>query len=496
MYMRLYCYDTFALQFARSLMIRIRQKPPAPRLMSNRTKLIFVAAILYTTGMFAQIRIETTNDPNAGTRTIFGKEHSNTFPPPLTLQDCISYALKNQPALNQAVIDEAIANTNKAIALSGWLPQINAGANYQHYFQLPTAFFRNNGVLSPIASGVANYSNPQVNVTQNIFSNDALLAGRASRLSLLAAKENLKVTGVDLVANVSKAFYDVLLSTEKIKVYQEDTARLRKNQEDAYHRYVSGIADKVDYKQATISLNNSLSQLKNATEDLNGKYALLQQLMGSPTDGKFTISFDTAQMMTNIYADTLSPLHMEQRPEYRQMQLTKQITHQTTLYYQMGFLPTLSAFYNYNYQFQSNNNDDLFDKAYPNSFAGLQLTIPIFTGFRRTENAHKARLQEQRIDWDEVNLKLAIYTQYQQALASYKSNLYYLHTQSENVNMAREVYNIIKLQYKEGIKPYLDVIVGETDLQTSEINYLNALFNVLQSKINLEKAMGTIQVNL
>ena len=115
---------------------------------------------------------------------------------------------------------------------------------------------------------------------------------------------------------------------------------------------------------------------------------------------------------------------------------------------------------------------------------------------RRLENIHKARLQEQRIDWDEVNLRLQIYTQYSQALASYKSNLYYLRQQGENVEMAREVYNIVKLQYSEGVKAYLDVIIAESDLQTSEINYLNALFQLLQSKVDLEKAMGDIPTEI
>lgn len=158
----------------------------------------------------------------------------------------------------------------------------------------------------------------------------------------------------------------------------------------------------------------------------------------------------------------------------------------------MGFLPSLSAYYNYIHEYQNNKFSELYNTGYPYSYAGIQLNIPLFTGFRRIENIRKAKLQEQRTDWDEVALKLAIYSEYQQALANYKSDLYNLRSQGENVQMAREVYNIVKLQYNEGIKPYLDVIVAQTGLQTSEINYLNALFNLLASKIDLEKAMGNI----
>src|ERR1035438_2033090 len=61
----------------------------------------------------------------------------------LTLKQCIDYALKHQPALNQSYINQAIVKTSNAINLSGWLPQVNLNAELTHYFQLPTAFIPN-----------------------------------------------------------------------------------------------------------------------------------------------------------------------------------------------------------------------------------------------------------------------------------------------------------------------------------------------------------------
>jgi outer membrane protein TolC len=414
----------------------------------------------------------------------------------LALTDCIRYALKNQPALNQAYIDEAIARTNNAIAFSPWLPQVSGSANLQHYFQTPVSFTTINGVVTPVQNGATNISIPSIAASQTIFNTDVLLATKAARLNTESSRENTTARKIDLVATVSKAFYDLLLSVEQIRVYKEDTTRLVKNKKDAYNRYLSGITDKVDYKQAAIALNNSLASLKNASETVTAKYAALKQLMGYPADKKFTIHFDTAQMMQEIYVDTLATLQFEKRIEYSQLQTAKKMQRETTMYYQLGFLPSLSAFYDYNYEFENSKFSDLYDRAYPYSLLGLQLNLPLFTGFRRNENIHKAKLQERRIDWDEVNLKLIIYTQYRQALAGYKSNLYYLHAQADNVEMAREVYNIVMLQYREGVKAYLDVIVAESDLQTSEINYLNALFQLLESKIDLERALGDIPTEI
>ncbi len=416
--------------------------------------------------------------------------------PALTLTDCIKYSLKNQPAINQSIIDQYIAETNNNIAISNWLPQVIGTANYTNYFQLPTVFSNtNNGIVS-VKSGVFNYSIPQFTISQNIYSPDALFAVKAAKLNKTASSQSVLSTKINFISDVSKAYYDVLLSIQQISVYKEDTARLNKNQSDAFHRYKSGIVDKVDYKQATIALNNSLAKLKTANEILNSKYAILKQFMAYPANKTFTVEFDTAKMFEDIYIDTLAPLQFENRIEYQQLLTTKLIAGQNVLYYKMAYLPSVSAFYNYNYEFESNHFSDLYNKPYPYSLFGLQLTIPVFTGFRRLDNIHKAKLQEQRLDLDIEQMVLGIYTQYVQATSNYKSNLYYFKTQKENVEMAKEVYDIVKFQYREGIKTYLDVIVAESDLQTSEINYLNALFQVLSSKIDLKKAMGVLQTDI
>jgi outer membrane protein TolC len=113
----------------------------------------------------------------------------------------------------------------------------------------------------------------------------------------------------------------------------------------------------------------------------------------------------------------------------------------------------------------------------------------------RHENFIKAKLQYQRLELGMDYLKSAISSEYTQALAGYKSSLNELKVAKNNVAVAGEIFNTVKLQYDKGIKAYLEVIVSETDLRTSELNYLNILFQVLTSKMDLEKASGDIKIN-
>jgi outer membrane protein TolC len=110
------------------------------------------------------------------------------------------------------------------------------------------------------------------------------------------------------------------------------------------------------------------------------------------------------------------------------------------------------------------------------------------------ESIQRAKLQGQQIDWAVVGLKSHIYSEYTDALATYKSNLYDLNVLRDNVAMAKDVYGVVSLQYKQGLIAYLNVITAESNLISSEISYLNALFQLLSSKVDLEKAMGSTPV--
>ena len=79
------------------------------------------------------------------------------------------------------------------------------------------------------------------------------------------------------------------------------------------------------------------------------------------------------------------------------------------------------------------------------------------------KNLSKARLQVERTDLDLVNQQNAINTEYVQALSEYKSNYTNWNTLKENVALATDVYNVVSLQYREGIKTYLDVIVARSE---------------------------------
>ncbi len=405
-----------------------------------------------------------------------------------TLDNVVAYAIKHQPLIQQSFIDEQVTESLIKSKLADWYPQVDFRYNLQHNFQLQQAIIGGN----IIRFGVDNTSAAQFTINQNIFNRDVLLASRTKGDVLSSVKQSTVFSKIDVAANVSKAFYDVLASMQQIKVADEGIVRLERSLKDATSRYNTGIADKTDYKRATIALNNTSAAKKSNEALLKAKLEYLKSLMGYPTGNDLNIVYDSLQMEKEMLIDTLQSPDYSKRIEYQLLTTRKRLQEAEVKYNKWSYLPSVSAYGAYNFNFQNNSFGKLYSRNFPTSFGGLTLTVPILQGGKRKFDIQQQELQLKRIDWDFITLQHSFNAQYAQALALYKSNMANYQALKENVSLAKEVYDVIQLQYSAGIKTYLEVVSAETDLRTAEINYYNALYQLLASKIDVEKSLGQI----
>ena len=405
-----------------------------------------------------------------------------------TLENVVRYALRQNPQLRNASIDEEITETAIKSRLADWYPQVNFNYNFQHNFKLPVSNF--NGQLFNI--GLENTSGAQFSLTQNVFNRDIMLASRTARDVRLQAKQNTTNQKINVAVAVSKAFYEVILTIQQLHVIDEDIIRISNSFKDAYQQYWSEITDKTDHKRASISLNNAKAQKKNTEELLKARYAYLKELMGYPPSLTLDLKYDTIQLESEFFIDTLQTIAYGNRIEYQLLQTQKNLLQYNLTYNKWSFLPDVSLFGNYNVNYLNNDFSKLYNRGFPNLYAGVLLSVPIFQGGKRLQLIKQARFQLLQADNEIHNLENSLNTQYTEALASYKSNLYNYLSQKENVALAKEVYDVIQLQYRSGIKTYLEVINSQADLRTAQINLYNSLYQLLSSKIEVQQSLGTV----
>ncbi|HUQ65334.1 MAG TPA: TolC family protein [Flavitalea sp.] len=416
------------------------------------------------------------------------QSNQDSVPGKVNLRQAVEYSLAHQPVIQQSLADQEITEANIRSRLADWYPQLNFRYNYQHNFVVQTAVIGDNKVKL----GTDNTSSGQFTLSQTIFDRDVLLASRTRTQVRQQARQNTSSNKISIAAAVSKAFYDVLATEQQIKVSAENINRIQRSLKDAFNQYQAGVADKTDYKRATIGLNNAQALKKTNEEQLKAKIENLKSLMGYPDSRHLEIVYDSLQMEKELYFDTLQNADVTNRIEYRQLQTQRSLLQANLTYNRWSFLPSLSANGAYNLNYQNNTFNKLYDVNYPNSFAAISLNFPIFQGGKRKADIQAAQWELERNKLDLISLKNNVNAEFSSAMAAYKGNLANYVALRENLSLATEVYDIIQLQYRSGIKTYLEVINSETDLRTAQINYYNALYNLLASKIDVQQALGQI----
>jgi outer membrane protein len=420
---------------------------------------------------------------------LYAQDASDSLLSSATLENIIQYTLKHQPAVQKSLLDEQITRSQVNSRLADWYPQVDFNYNLQHNFQLPTTVFEG----QVIQLGNDNTSAGQFAYNQNILNSDLLLTATSAKSVRKFSNQTTTSNKIDAVVSVSKAFYDVLLITQQIKVTDEDITRLERSVKDATSQYKNGIVDKTDYQRATIALNNARAQKKVDEELLKGKIENLKALMGYPSKATLEVVYDSLEMEKEVSFDVAQAVSYDSRIEYQLLQTQKKLQYDNLNYARFAFLPALSGFAAYNLNYLNNNINDLYKTSYPQSYIGVSLVFPIVHGGKRWMNIRQAKWQIKKSDLDIANLENNISAQYAQVQAVYNGSMAEYLALKDNLELAKEVYKIIQLQYRSGVKTYLEVITAETDLRSAQINYFNALYQVLSGKIDLQKALGQIK---
>ena len=406
-----------------------------------------------------------------------------------TLQSCIQYALSHQPAIQQSYVDEQITERIIQGKLADWFPQLNFNFNVQHNPQLPVSILQS----GPVNQGLANTSNAQFSASQTLFNKDVLLASTSAHDVRTFAAQKTSSSKIDVVLGVSKAYYAVLVTRKQIGLLEEAIVRLEQTLKDAYTKYKGGIVDKTDYMRATIALNGAKAERDQERELLKAREVSLKEQMGYPIGAVLNVTYDRTHIEQDAFLDTVQAMNAERRIEFQILQTQLRLQEDNLDYFLWSFLPTVSAYGGYTLNFQNSQFPPLYRQNYPYSFVGLQVSVPIFQGGKRIQQIRQARLQLDRLGYDVLSLRNSINTQYSFAMANYKGSLNNYRVLTENVGLAQDVYRTIQLQYGAGTKSYLEFINAETDLRTAQFNQTNSLYQVLISKLDVEKALGTIQ---
>ncbi|MFD0939754.1 TolC family protein [Pedobacter boryungensis] len=417
-----------------------------------------------------------------------------------TLQDAINYSLTHQTSIKNAKIDEQIAINTVKKTIGIGLPQVSASADFNDFLNVatslvPAIFFDKDaapGATIPVKFGVKYNSTVGINATQLLFDGSYLVGLKASKTYKELSTKNTARTRIETAVAVTKAYYSVLISNEQLTLIDANLERLKKSLNDTEQMLKNGFVEKIDVDRLSVLNNNLMTERENVIRLLALNLNLLKFQMGLTINSNITL----LDKITSVNTDQTPILNdgtvYQRRIEYSLLQTQKKLNELDVKRYKSAFLPTLAAFGNYSRSFQGDNFSSLYDKSFPTSLVGLKLSIPILSGGQKLYDVRNAKLESLKTDNNLINLKNSIDLEVAQAQTTYLNGQKSLENQKRNMELAKEVLRVTKIKYDQGVGSSLEVTTAETSLKEAQNNYINALYDMLINKVNLDKALGNI----
>lgn len=446
---------------------------------------------------------------------VFGQEELA-----FSLDDCINYALQNNEQLEIARFENDIAVTQINETLARGLPQVNGNIGVTKNFKIQTSFIQD--FISPAVYGVlinesllpngTTIPEPQtfpaafgteysgiagITARQLIFDGSFFVGLQAAQTVKLLSERQQKLTEVEVVENISKAYYLVLIAKENVEYLGRDFQTLDTLLLETKAMYENGFVEKLDVARLQIQHNNLRTNLKNNTELLVTSLNLLKFQMGMPIDQRMTLTGSITDAESQITNDDLDQnAAYANRPEYDVLQTNKDLIALNIKNFKSQYVPNIYANFNYGWTAGTNTFGDLttFDNStwFRYSNLGVSISIPIFDGLSKRANIQRNQIQMKQLEQTMEQFRNNVSREVIEAKIKAENAKRNVETQTENVALAREVYEITKIKYQEGVGANLEVVDANTSLKQAQTNYLNALYEAITSQIELKKSLGTL----
>ena len=357
---------------------------------------------------------------------------------------------------------------------------------------LPGDFFGKPGEKVPVTFGSQFNSGVNVQASMLLFNAPLLVGIESSKLTQKLSEENLVKSEQDTRESVSTAYFLIIVSEESLRILDANIANLQETLKSTRAMYSAGMAEATDVDQMVSNVTLVENTRSSMQRNIELNYNLLRFQLGVTPGTKITIT-ETLQSLTamiNVDALMLQEFDHRQNVNYRLIEGQEQMSSLMLKTQKASVLPSLAGFYSYGTNGMGDKIGDL--QWFPNSVAGLSLTVPIFASGQRYSAIRKAQinLDKARTTKEMVTDQLLLQEK-QLRYNLVNANQQYL-SQKENVEVSKRVYVSTENKFRQGMASSLDLTQANQLYLQSETNYVTALMNLLQTKIALDKLLNNI----
>jgi outer membrane protein len=424
----------------------------------------------------------------------------------LTLKDALNYALSNYRDARKAKLDVENAEYQIQETRARALPQLSGTGNltYNPLLQksaIPGEFIGQPGQTLYLAFGLKWSAMVGANVSQTLFDQGVFTGLKATNATRQFYRINQQLTEEQVIEQVANNYYQVLVQRQKIVVIDSNLQNTRRVQGIIRGQYENGLAKKIDLDRITVTIANLSTQKTQLQNAVQLQENTLKFYMGMPIE---TPVYIPAAQLNNIRPQMAAgssndSVKLDTRTEYQLLRKQQELLTFDRDAKKAAYYPTLTFNGNYNYQGLGNtfpigkNGGSSGVNWFGYSSLGLNMRIPIFTGFATRARVSQAKIELRRNEEDMRYTGLALNLAYQNAKTQINNSIITIELQQRNVTLAQEVFDNTQNNYNQGLAPLTDLLNAEQALNEAQNNYNTALLDYKLAEIQLVKSQGQLR---
>lgn len=410
----------------------------------------------------------------------------------LSLEQALEIALSENPTIKIADQQIEIKRYAKQGTYASLYPQIDATASYQRVIKKQTMSMDFGGQTQTIKVGSDNSFNGGVTLGMPVVNAQLWQSLKVSALDVELAVEQARSSRIDMIEQVTKAYYGILLAKQSQELYQSVYDNAVENNDIVKKKFDVGAVSEYDLIRSNVTVQNALPNVIEAEYTVTLALWQLKALLGIDLQREIDVIgslMDYVHVLDKSY--DISQLNLENNSTLKQLDMQEQMLEHAVKITKLANVPSLSVNAAYLYTALGNDGKFFNKEAWnPYSYAGLQLNIPIFAGNKRRAATREARLNLTNLQLQRENVERQLRVGIVQYLNNMQSSVKKYHASAATVDQAQRGYDIAVKRYDVGRGTLVDIDNSQLALTQAELQRNQSIYNFLTAKVSLDKVLG------
>ena len=427
---------------------------------------------------------------SAITLTVNAQENTPTME--LTLDKAIELALSDNPTIKVAEKEIELKEVSKAEAWQNLLPQVSLDGAIQYNIQVASMKMDMSGQTMEIKMGKDNSNtwNAGLQVAIPLYAPAVYKAMNLSKSDLELAYEKSRGSKIDLINQVTKAYYQLMLAQDSYEVLNENYRLAEANFNVVNAMFEQGRVSEYDKISAEVQKQNAWPSVVSGKKSVELAQLQLKVLMGVTADVTFVIEDNLKNYESEMLQIHANEIDLSNNSSLKQIDLQGELLSKQRKMLQTSFQPTLALVGSYQLQSISNTNWNIAKYNWSNAASlTLSLSIPLYKASNFT-SLKSNKIQQSQLAETRINTERMLSMQAQSYIDNMTSSAEQLQSNKQAVELAQKGVEISQKRYDIGRGTILELTNSQVSLTNTRLSYNNTIFEYLVAKSDLQKVLG------